>query len=258
MKKQIAFLLLSATIGFVACKQDVPQMYDQEDGIYFSAVTDSLSYTFAKYPNRTVDTIKLPVTVLGNPLGIDREISLASLTGDHMTGQEGVHYKLLPPYTMPANKVSALLPIVVFRTGDLDSLSAVFRIGLKENSHFKMGITSKSSIKIKTGFLQKPPNWGELSGLQWAGYSANLGTWTKTKYKVVLEALYDPVSDTTVSEFPYQRTSPPAIYLQYLQLVKNHIRIKYPGNYSSPLGIGPTLRDPDAANAVIQVGPANY
>ena len=72
MKKQIAFLLLSTTIGFVACKQDVPQMYDQEDGIYFSAVTDSLSYTFAKYPNRTVDTIKLPVTVLGDPLGMDR------------------------------------------------------------------------------------------------------------------------------------------------------------------------------------------
>jgi hypothetical protein len=62
----------------------------------------------------------------------------------------------------------------------------------------------------------------------------------------------------TVSEFPYLRSAAPAIYIQYLQLTKNYIRTKYPGNYSTPLGVGATLRDPDAGNAVIQVGPANY
>jgi len=108
------------------------------------------------------------------------------------------------------------------------------------------------------GYLQKPPTWGEIGGSQWAGYSSNFGTWTKTKYKVILDALYDPTSDTTVSEFPANRFAAPAVYLQYLQLVKNYIRTKYPGNYSTPLGVGPTLRDPDANNAVIQVGPANY
>ena len=85
-----------------------------------------------------------------------------------------------------------------------------------------------------------------------------MGTWTRTKYKVVLDALYDPVSDTTVSEFPYGRSQPPAIYIQYLQLVKNYIRTKYPGNYSFPRGIGATLRDPDNKDSVIQVGPSNY
>jgi len=129
---------------------------------------------------------------------------------------------------------------------------------LKANENFVSGISAKTSLKIKVGYLQKPPTWGDLTGLQWAGYSTNMGTWTKTKYKVVLEALYDPVSDTTVSEFPFSRFGPPAIYIQYLQLVKNYIRTKYPGNYSTPLGVGPTLRDPDANNNVIQVGPANY
>jgi hypothetical protein len=85
-----------------------------------------------------------------------------------------------------------------------------------------------------------------------------MGTWTKTKYKLILEALYDKASDTTVSEFPSSRFGSPAIYIQYLQLTKNYIRTKYPGNYSTPVGIGATLRDPDAGNAVIQVGPANY
>ena len=107
--------------------------------------------------------------------------------------------------------------------------------------------------------MQKPASWGESGGFQWAGYSGNMGTWTKTKYKLILEALYDKASDTTVTEFPYLRIGSPAIYIQYLQLTKNYIRTKYPGNYSTPvLGVGATLRDPDASNQVIQVGPANY
>jgi len=70
--------------------------------------------------------------------------------------------------------------------------------------------------------------------------------------------LYDPTGDTTITEFPYIRQAAPAVYAQYLQIVKNYIRTKYPGNVSSPLGVGATLLDPDQNNAYIQVGPANY
>lgn len=257
-KKIIPIFFLITIVGFIACKQDEPTLFREPDGIYFSAPSDSLLYTFAKHPSRTVDTIKIPVTVLGSPSNTDREITFEKLSGIDVNAIEGVHYKLLPPYKMPANKVATELPVVVYRTGDLDSVSAIFKLAVKANSNFSLGITSKTSIKIKTGYLQKPSTWGDLTGIQWAGYSANLGTWTKTKYKLVLDALYDPVSDTTVTEFPYSRFGPPAIYIQYLQLVKNYIRTKYPGNYSTPLGVGATLRDPDAGNAVIQVGPANY
>jgi len=259
MRKQIILILaLIALVFAVGCKQDMPTLFNQTDGIYFNTSADSLQYTFAKHPNRTTDTINLPVMILGNAANSDREITIENLSGSDLTATEGVHFKLLPPYKMPADKVSTELPIVVYRTADLDSINAAFKIQLKPNSSFTSGITSKTSIKIKLGFLQKPATWGEIGGIQWAGYSANLGTWTKTKYKLVLDALYDPVSDTTVSEFPYSRFSSPTIYTQYLQLVKNYIRTNYPGNYSTPLGVGATLRDPDANNAIIQVGPANY
>jgi len=259
MKKEIISILSVAFIvTFVGCKPVAPTLFDQPDAVYFGTPSDSMAYTFAKYPSRTVDTIKIPVNVLGSPVAVDREIILESLKGDDVNAKDGVHYKLLPPYKMPANKISTTVPVVVYRTGDLDSLSATMKLGLKENNNFTLGITSKASIKIKTGFLQKPATWGEFGGSQWAGYSNNMGTWTKTKYKLILEALYDQASDTTVSEFPYLRTSAPAIYIQYLQLTKNYVRTKYPGNYSTPAGIGATLRDPDASNAVIQVGPANY
>ena|SRR5215203_1087873 len=258
MKKEIVSILFVIVAAFNACKPDEPALFREADGIYFSASADSIAYTFAKYPNRTVDTLKISVTVLGSPVGTERDLTVESLTGNDINAKEGVHYKLLQPYKMPANKITTQLPVLIYRTADLDSISATFKLGLKENSSFKSGISSKTSIKIKTGFLQKPATWGEFGGTQWAGYVSNMGTWTKTKYRLILDALYDPVSDTAVTEFTSSRFGAPSIYIQYLQLTKNYIRTKYPGNYSTPVGIGATLRDPDANNAVIQVGPANY
>lgn len=259
MKKEIVHMILfAAMLSFAGCKEDVPTVFAEQDGIYFSATSDSVSYTFAKYPGRTKDTLKLPVTVLGMPSGTDRTITVEKGTASDVNATEGVHYKLLGPYKMPANSVTTVVPVVIFRTPEMDSLTITFVLQLKANESFQSGISSKTSLKVKVGYLQKPSTWGEFAGTQWAGYSANFGTWTKTKYKVILDALYDPVSDTTVTEFPYTRFSAPAIYIQYQQLVKNYIRTNYPGNYSTPEGIGATLRDPDANNAVIKVGPANY
>ena len=257
MKKLTLYIIVIA-LSVAACKKSVPTLFNQPDGIHFTALSDSISYTFAKYPNRTIDTLKIPVSVLGNATGTDRTITVEKLIASDVNATEGIHYKLLGPYTMPANKFSTTIPVVIYRTPDMDSLTKTFILQLKANENFQAGITSKTTLKIKVGYLQKPPTWGEFAGTQWAGFSTNFGTWTKTKYKVVLDALYDPVSDTTVTEFPYSRFGPPAAYIQYLQLVKNYIRTNYPGNYSTPVGIGATLRDPDVNNNVIQVGPANY
>lgn len=264
MKKRTVYIILIAvifyavTLPFTGCKKDEPILFAEHDGIYFSTASDSIYYTFAKYPKRLIDTLKIPVTVLGNAAGTDRTITVEKVTETGINAVEGTHYKLLPPFTLPAGKISTVVPVVIYRTGDMDSLLISFKLQVKENESFKSGITAKTSLKIKVGYLQKPPSWGEFGGIQWAGYSANFGTWTKTKYKTILTALYDPASDTTVTEFPYSRFGAPAILLQYLQLVKNYIRNNYPGNYSTPIGIGATLRDPDAGNNVILVGPANY
>jgi hypothetical protein len=259
MKKRTGFILFVAVLlVFTACKPDAPLQFHEPDGIYFNAASDSISYSFAKYPNRTVDTVKVPVRILGKPAAQDRAITITVLSGAGTNAVEGTHYKLLGPYTIPANSTTTLLPVVVYRTGDMDSVTATLILQLKENASFGLAFEAKSSIKIKVAYLQKPPTWGDITGIYWAGKSTNFGTWTKTKYKLILDALYDPVGDTTTTEFPF--TAPyPASYPQYLQIVKNYIRTKYPGNYSTPVGIGATLRDPDVPNnPVIQVGGANY
>ncbi|MDH7463111.1 DUF4843 domain-containing protein [Chitinophagaceae bacterium 26-R-25] len=257
-RKYIIIILLAVAAGFAACKQESPTMFNEQDAVYFSAASDSIGYSFAKYPSRTFDTVKVSVTVLGSPVNADREIVVQTVADSSINAKEGVHYKLLAPYKMPANQVTTLLPVLVYRTPDLDSLTATFVLGLQVNNNFKLGFTKKSFIKIKTAYLQKPSSWGETNGTQWAGSISNFGTWTRTKYKLILDALYDPVGDSTITEFPGTKAQPPVIYPQYLQLVRNYIRTNYPGNVSSPLGVGATLRDPDANNAFIQVGNANY
>src|SRR6516165_12255358 len=137
MKKLISIVvLLSAISCIVACKEDVPTMYNQADGIYFNSSADSLYYTFAKHPSRMVDTIKVPVNVLGNAATTDREITVDVVAGSGTNAVEGTHYKLLRPYKMPANSYSTLLPIVVYRTADLDSVQVGLSLKLSPNQNF--------------------------------------------------------------------------------------------------------------------------
>jgi hypothetical protein len=253
MKKNASLLMLLLLVAFAACSPDDPLQFNSPDGIYFNAPADSITYSFAKYPNRTTDTVWIPVSVLGNMSAQDRELNVEVVAGEN--AEAGKHYKLLTPYKISANKTTASIPVVVYRTGDMDSVLISLKLQLNQNNNFEIGINAKSTIKVRIAYLQKPPTWGDLSGIRWAGNSANFGTWTKTKYKIILNALYDQVSDTTIIEFPL--TAPfPSSYAQYLQIVKNYIRTNYPGNYSAT---GATLRDPDMPNSpLILVGPANY
>lgn len=255
-KRNASLLILVLLVALAACSPDDPLQFNSPDGVYFNAPADSITYSFAKYPNRVSDTVWIPVSVLGNMSAQERELSIEAVPGEN--AEAGKHYKLVTPFKIAANSTTATIPVVVYRTGEMDSVLISLKLRLKQNSNFEIGITAKSTIKVRIVYLQKPPTWGDLAGTRWAGNSANFGTWTKTKYKVVLAALYDQGSDTTITEFPL--TAPfPTSYAQYLQIVKNYIRTTYPGNFSTPLGVGATLRDPDMPNnPVILVGPANY
>src|SRR5215831_16689265 len=114
MKKWTVFILCSTVLlAFTACKPDAPLMYNSSDGIYFNAASDSIIYSFAKYPTRLVDTVYIPVSVLGKPAVQDREIAIAAVPGADANAVEGTHYKLLRPYKIPANSVTGQIPVVV-------------------------------------------------------------------------------------------------------------------------------------------------
>ena len=265
IKIGLSGLLLATMVLLSSCKSNQLIPFEEADAVYFGgpvvfgqAKMES-SYTFAKYPNKTVDTFWLPISLVGFPAGQDREILIEPVDSSIVNATNGKEYKLLPPYKLPANMVSTSIPVVLYRTGPMDSLVYTVILKIKPSGDLKAGIEAQSQYRINIAFLQKPIDWDVYASSEgWAKYSANFGTWTRTKYKLILDALYSPSGDSSITNFPGTRFQPPAIFNQYLQIVRNHIRTNYPGNYSTPLGIGPTLRDPDANNAVIQVGPANY
>jgi hypothetical protein len=266
-KRMALQALMAGCIALLLSSCETNQLvpFEQPASVYFGSPTVfgtavmSKDYSFAKYPNRTTDTIRIPVSLLGEASAKDREITVVPADSSIVNARPGIEYKLLTPYKLPANAYSTTIPVVVYRTGNMDSLTYTLILKIVANEDLQPGVNAQTQYRINIAYLQKPADWDRYANAEgWAKYSANFGTWTRTKYKVVLEALYSPSGDTSITNFPGQRFSPPPIFAQYLQIVKNYIKTKYPGNYSTPLGIGPTLRDPDAGNEVIQVGPANY
>ncbi len=258
------FSLLAAGM-LTGCEPNQLIPFEQKASVYFGnpvvfgAANMETSYTFAKYPNRLVDTMHIPVTLSGELAAEDREINIALSDSSIVNATPGVEFKLLPPYRLPANKVSTTIPVALYRTAAMDSLVYTFILKIAASNDLEAGVAAQTQYRVNVAYLQKPSDWDRYANTQgWAGYTANFGTWTRTKYKVVLDALYSPTGDSSITNFPGTRFSPPPIFSQYLIIVRNYIRTNYPGNYSTPLGIGPTLRDPDANNAIIQVGPANY
>jgi len=257
MKKIFPFLIPAIVVLLLMGCVVKPAVYSQADALYFPVAGDSINYSFAAFPKKITDTIRIPISVLGHPFGANRSISVSVLSGPQYTAVSGKHFQLLSNAVMPANAVTASIPVIVNRTPDLDSVIVKFAIQINQNAAFPgNGITSAQTLTVNLAYIQKPATWGTLTGLPFAGYSANFGTWTKTKYKLILNALYNPATGTTVTEFPLSsHFSPPIAYTQDLALVKDYIITNYPGNYGLP---GPTLTDPDANNKLIQVGPANY
>jgi len=249
------------------CKTDQADLFSQSPAIYFGnpqksttlVPVMSTNYSFAKFIKRTSDTLKIPVSIWGLASTTDRTFVVEKYDTAAANGVEGQDFKILGPQVILANSYSSVVKVVVYRTSKLDNMSANFFLRIKPNENFQVAIATQKTYQIKVNFLQMPDTWLMVSGSQgWASSKTNFGTWTKSKYQVILDALYSPKGDSTITEFPYSIYVPPTVYAQYLLVVKNYLKVKYPGNYSTPIGVGVTLTDPDASNLPIQVGPANY
>lgn len=245
---------------FFGC-EDKPMLFNDEDALYFGTSDTLLAYSFAKYPKRLSDTLYVPFQVLGNADDEDRLIGidvLAASSGNPAV--EGQHYKIPDQGIIKASSVTGTLPIIIYRTDDLEEGATIsFVLKIKPNDDFRtIGIARNQKLRINLAYMQKPASWGEFTGAVtgfFAGYNTNFGTWTPTKYKIILDALYDEKTETTITEFPGSRFNPPILYNQYVAIVRNYIKTNYPGNYGLS---GPKLTDPDNDNLPIQVGPANY
>lgn len=208
MKKLFCYLILGAGALLAACtKNDPESTYNTPPNIYFDwrdstgagALKDSLLFSFAYTPERTVDTALLPIRISGDRAGKDRIFKLM-VVDTATTAKAGLHYKALESqYIMPAD--SGIVHVPVYLLADdtsLHSHSVKLRIKLVPTSDFTVTDTLYNVAKISFSNMLTEPEW-------WA-YWSQLGAYSRVRFELLILS-----TGTTVMYPPADFTHQPAM-----------------------------------------------
>ncbi|MBL1410418.1 DUF4843 domain-containing protein [Sphingobacterium faecale] len=164
MKKINYYLGVIYLMLYMSSCQKVNLMtYDQPANIYFdltSAQRDSVVYTFAYDMTKAVDTVFIPVRLMGHRTAASRHFR-AVVEQDSSTAQAGTHYKALESqYPLAAATGRQALPLIVYNSSDLESNSVTMIVKLQPSDDF--GIENKKLIRayvVLSARLEKPIWW---------------------------------------------------------------------------------------------------
>ncbi len=149
MKKYIKkIMLICATVlSVIACKEDEIDLFSGSDVLYFkwsvdgfnndsSKRLDSVYVSFASKTPDVVDSIyNIPVKILGNLTDFDREFKVQVLPTS--TAVEGVDFIMPTNVFIPAQSVTAMLPITLLRTETMQNEAVSIKVGLVPNEYFR-------------------------------------------------------------------------------------------------------------------------
>jgi hypothetical protein len=186
MKK---FVLISAVlaVAFCACKKDLPLTYNSHDNVYFDVTpaisgddADSIVYSFAFNPGKSMDTVWLNVNVAGNATSTDRKFKIV-VTDSLTTAKPTLDYEALKPeYTMPAGKGVFSVPIIVYSQDTLlNTKQLTLRLALQETSDFGVALHEVDTARILLSNSLQKPDWWDI----WIG---NIGTYSRVKFELFI------------------------------------------------------------------------
>ena len=170
-KSSLVALLL---VMFSSCEQDVNNFAGKE-GIYFNATDGSIDSLYFSFLGKIsdVDTINIPVKVMGNALSTDGTYKVV-IDEEKTTAVEGVHYKKLEEsYVFPANKFGTDFKLIVNRD-DPALLTEDRMIALKliPSENFDLGYSNRVNLRVFiTNRLIKPSYWDTYLYIYFGEYS---------------------------------------------------------------------------------------
>lgn len=166
------FLMLLALLG---CEKDY-QLYDANlHAVRFIASPDSTVYSFAFYPDKEIDTITIPVQILGFTEDRNREVNVIA-DGDKTTAVANEDYVLLPTI-IPANKVSDSVRVVLKKTGKLENQDICLALQIADSEDLEAGPTNTYRIYFSSQ-LVKPQHW-----------PGKFGEYSKVKHQFCINVL---------------------------------------------------------------------
>ncbi|PSL49857.1 uncharacterized protein DUF4843 [Chitinophaga niastensis] len=195
LRKYIWLFLLPACYCLPACKKSNPLAFQAPAMVYiykapYALNTDSVIYSFAIHPDSVMmDTIKIPVRIIGMAAAQDREVILKAVA-DSTTATAGTDYTLLP-YQIPAGAYTANLPVVIKRTTTMKKQTLRLLLEVEPSKDFLPGVPNSKGSSVVAGgtvryliklndYLTKPANWDT-----WLVYF--FGSYSATKYKFVIQ-----------------------------------------------------------------------
>lgn len=223
MRKTIIFTLLF-TLFMVGYKEDEMLLFNDKARIQFVSQDGNppqdypYSFVWAEQ-DRLLDTVYIPVRVIGGPSEQQRSVALEQVdeyiityTYDrlgHVTDSvvevvankavAGVHYV---PFDDPmavgllkvdAGKVRDSIGIIVKRSADLKTEKVRLCLKLKEDADFGMGEQRFQARTITiSDKLEKPATWNRTT-------DAYLGTYSEVKHRLMMEVVNGKVDDTWIT-----------------------------------------------------------
>jgi hypothetical protein len=169
--KKITIILLAAVALMTACEKQQIASYHGPENLYFdiglAGYSDSVLYTFAKFPGRATDTVFIPVRVAGNRTVDKDRVYSVRIIDSATTALPNVHYQpLKEQYVFSGGSGIQNLPVVVYNTDTLltkRTFSLALEIVPGEDFHADLNklITTRLVFSAK---LEKPIWWNMWLG----------------------------------------------------------------------------------------------
>ncbi|MBS0031492.1 DUF4843 domain-containing protein [Chitinophaga sp. 22321] len=186
MKKTIAISIWGWVL-LVACSKQHDLTYQLPDNIYFDFTNevkhtrvDSFFFSFALYPDRTTDTLYLPVRISGKRVSADRWFKI-KIVDAATTAIAGTHYKALDTaYRMPADSGTARVPVILFGTDPaLLKKSVTIKLQIIASGDLLNTFPALDTAKITFSNRLEQPAW-------WVVWRGELGEYSRIKYELFI------------------------------------------------------------------------
>lgn len=144
----------------------------------YTSGTDSLEFSFVTFPSDTTEKVmNIDVCVMGLAVSYDRTAQFE--IDESQTTATSAHYSMPLSVVVPAGEATAVLPLTLKRTADLEDSSVRLYIKVVASSDFAVGVNEENHLlAIWNDMISKPNNWDELEEF--------FGTYSDTKYRFML------------------------------------------------------------------------
>lgn len=166
--KRITIVFLAAVALITACKKQQIDPFHGPENLYFdiglAGYSDSVLYTFAKFPGKVRDTIFIPVRVAGNRTGDKDRTYTVKIIDSATTALPNVHYQPLnETYVFAAGYGIQNLPVVVYNSDSM-LLKRTYSLTLEivPGGDFNADLSKLITTRVVFSSRLEKPRWWDM------------------------------------------------------------------------------------------------